>query len=55
MAVALFTFKGQQKEDLTFGKGEKIEVLKSKPDNKWCYGRCGERKGWLPKNYISFI
>lgn len=51
-AVALYDFTGQEEGDLSFKKGDRIEVLKKPPGEEWWVGKIGLRQGILPKNYV---
>ncbi|KAH8917352.1 DUF500-domain-containing protein [Atractiella rhizophila] len=52
MAIALFDFAGVEAGDLSFKKGDVIEVVE-KGDEEWWTGKVGERKGIFPKNYTK--
>ncbi|ORY79094.1 hypothetical protein BCR37DRAFT_104175 [Protomyces lactucae-debilis] len=50
--TALFTFDGQQPDDLSFVKGDVIEILDRTDDPEaWWRGRCQGRVGLFPGNY----
>lgn len=51
---ALYTFKGETWEDLSFQEGAKITVL-SKLSDDWLYGECEGRRGQFPANYVDKI
>ncbi|KAL7753545.1 hypothetical protein RI367_001320 [Sorochytrium milnesiophthora] len=54
MAVALFDFAGEQDGDLAFSKGDLIVVVKkSESTNEWWTGRCHNKEGVFPANYVQ--
>ncbi|KAF7383356.1 hypothetical protein HZH66_012706 [Vespula vulgaris] len=54
VVVALYPFKGEAMEDLTFEEGAKIKVL-SRLSDDWLYGEYKGRKGQFPTNYVNRI
>ncbi|XP_028397837.1 tyrosine-protein kinase Tec-like [Dendronephthya gigantea] len=50
--VALYSFKGQESDDLSFEKGDEFTILKCEGEH-WCLAkdRYG-RKGYIPVNYV---
>ncbi|CAG8617124.1 4335_t:CDS:2 [Paraglomus brasilianum] len=52
--IALFDFKAVRKNDLSFKKGDIIEVLeKGNGDNSWWIGRLNGQVGEFPGNYVK--
>lgn len=51
-ALALYEFTGQEDGDLSFKKGDRIDILRKPPGEEWWVGRIGLRQGILPKNYV---
>lgn len=51
-AVALYDFVGQEEGDLSFKKGDRIEILQKPPGEEWWVGKLGLNEGILPKNYV---
>lgn len=55
-AVALYSFKGEQKGDLSFRKGDIISIIKrSESQDDWWTGRINDRKGIFPGNYVELV
>jgi hypothetical protein len=51
MWQAIYDFIGEEEGDLTFTRGEAIEVLSK--DGDWWMGRVGEKQGIFPGNYVQ--
>ena len=49
--VALYSFCGEQPGDLSFQKGERIEILNH--DGDWWEGRLGNIVGLFPRNHVA--
>ena len=47
---AIYDFIGEEEGDLTFSRGEIIEVLDKAGD--WWVGRVGDKQGIFPGNYV---
>lgn len=55
-AIALYTFKGEQSGDLSFKKGDVIDILqKSATSDDWWTGRNNGSTGIFPANYVELI
>lgn len=55
-AVALYTFNGEQSGDLSFKKGDVINITKrSDSKDDWWSGAIGGREGIFPANYVDVI
>ncbi|KAG7201341.1 hypothetical protein KM043_004111 [Ampulex compressa] len=54
VVTAMYSFKAETVEDLSFEEGAKITVL-SRLSDEWLYGECGGRKGQFPANYVSKV
>lgn len=54
IVTAIYSFKGETPEDLTFNEGAKITVL-SRLSQDWYYGEYDGRKGQFPINYVNRI
>lgn len=55
-AIALYTFKGEQAGDLSFKKGDVIDILKkSDTTDDWWTGRNNGLTGIFPANYVELI
>jgi len=50
-ATALFDFDGDQPGDLSFKKGEVIDLISF--DDTWWEGFIGDRIGCFPRNYVQ--
>lgn len=55
-AIALYTFKGEQSGDLSFKKGDVIDILKkSETTDDWWTGSNNGSTGIFPANYVELI
>lgn len=55
-AVALYSFAGEEADDLPFRKGDVITILKkSESQNDWWTGRVNGREGIFPANYVELV
>lgn len=55
-AVALYTFSGEQEGDLSFKKGDVINITKrSDSKDDWWSGTIGGQEGIFPANYVDVI
>lgn len=52
--VALYDYDARSDDDLTFRKGDKLEILNSK-DGDWWFARSQQTgvEGYLPSNYVA--
>ena len=52
--VALYDYEARTSEDLSFQKGEQLEILND-TQGDWWYARSkhGEREGYIPSNYVA--
>ncbi|CDK29451.1 unnamed protein product [Kuraishia capsulata CBS 1993] len=50
-AVAIYDYKTSRKSELALIKGEELEILE-KPTKNWWIGRCHDKKGKFPSNYV---
>ena len=53
LALALFNFSGEKKNQMSFTKEDLILVVKT--SEKWFYAEKGEKRGWVPHNYVSIL
>ncbi|KAM3931536.1 nephrocystin-1 [Leptodactylus fuscus] len=51
--ITLGHFQAQQKEDLTFQKGEVLQILDKKPDGWWVAQNSKGVQGLVPKTYLQ--
>ncbi|PKC04219.1 hypothetical protein RhiirA5_276931 [Rhizophagus irregularis] len=52
--TAMFDFEGKEENDLSFKKGDKIEVLeRGDGPNDWWVGRVNNTVGEFPGNYVK--
>ena len=49
--MALYPYESGEPGDLTFAAGDIIKVTKA--DGDWWTGKCGEREGVFPNNYVQ--
>jgi len=52
LVVATFSYSANKAEELTFNKGQLIEVIKKKT-NGWWMGKLGTSEGWVPSNFLE--
>lgn len=53
-AKALFTFSGKSEKELSFKKGDVIDLTHS-VDQNWLEGKLGDSKGIFPKAYVKVL
>lgn len=49
---AIFTFKGENNDELCFKKGDIITITQ-REDGGWWEGTLEEKTGWFPSNYVK--
>lgn len=55
-AVALYSFQGEERGDLSFRKGDVITIIKkSDSQNDWWTGRVNGLEGIFPANYVELV
>lgn len=52
-AVALFDFKGEAKDELSFRKGALLNVMNTNVDKQWCKAELNATAGLVPKVYLK--
>ncbi|XP_061556532.1 GRB2 related adaptor protein a isoform X1 [Phycodurus eques] len=52
-AVALYTFRATEGDELSFNKGELLKITNMEDDPNWYTAELHNRKGFVPKNYIN--
>lgn len=52
--VALYDFNAEEAGELSFKKGDTIELLEN-PTADWTLGQMGDRKGLIPMPYVKFL
>ena len=56
LAQTLYNFKGEQKCDLEFRKGQVIQVItRTESQNDWWEGKLEDRIGIFPANYVKMM
>lgn len=53
-AVARYRYTSRRADELGLEKGEEIIVLEKEGDG-WWRGKCGNKEGWFPANYVEEI
>uniref|UniRef100_A0A3P8YKR1 GRB2 related adaptor protein b n=2 Tax=Esox lucius TaxID=8010 RepID=A0A3P8YKR1_ESOLU len=54
-AVAVFSFRSTERDELSFQKGEILKVTEMDEDPNWMMAELHGRKGYVPENYISVL
>ncbi|CAG02685.1 unnamed protein product [Tetraodon nigroviridis] len=52
-AVALYTFRATEGDELSFNKGDVLKITNMEDDPNWYTAELHNRKGFVPKNYIN--
>uniref|UniRef100_W5MF98 GRB2 related adaptor protein b n=2 Tax=Lepisosteus oculatus TaxID=7918 RepID=W5MF98_LEPOC len=52
-AIALYTFKATEGDELSFQKGDVLMITNMEDDPNWYTAELRGRKGYVPKNYIN--
>ncbi|XP_029945679.1 GRB2 related adaptor protein a [Salarias fasciatus] len=52
-AVALYTFRATESDELSFNKGDLLKITNMEDDPNWYTAELHNRKGFVPKNYIN--
>ncbi|KAL0992521.1 hypothetical protein UPYG_G00094440 [Umbra pygmaea] len=52
-AVALYSFRATEGDELSFNKGDILKVVNMEDDPNWFTAELYSRKGYVPKNYIN--
>lgn len=53
-AIALYDFTAQEEAELSFRKGEELELLEE-PRDDWTECRIGQRRGLIPMPYVRLL
>lgn len=51
-ALAIYDFEGERPEDLSFSRGETVEILRT-DDSGWWTGKLGNKIGTFPYNFVQ--
>ena len=54
-ARALYDYTGRDDRELSFKRGDIVEVIKKTPDGHWWDGLCGNKRGFIPVAYVETI
>ncbi|XP_071000673.1 GRB2-related adapter protein-like [Oncorhynchus clarkii lewisi] len=54
-AVAVFSFRAKERDELSFQKGEILKVTEMDEDPNWMMAELHGRRGYVPENYISLL
>ncbi|XP_014047861.1 GRB2-related adapter protein [Salmo salar] len=54
-AVAVFSFRATERDELSFQKGEILKVTEMDEDPNWMMAELHGRRGYVPENYISLL
>jgi hypothetical protein len=52
---ALYGYKARSVDQLTFHKGDIMEILIYRPKGKWWFAKLGDKKGWVPHNFVRSV
>jgi len=52
--VAMFPFTKRLKDELTFEKGDHLDILNTRNSNWWMVSRKG-REGYIPSQYVAKV
>jgi hypothetical protein len=52
---ALYAYTARSVDQLSFRKGDTLEILIYRPKGKWWFARLGENKGWIPHNFVKVV
>ncbi|XP_035470884.1 GRB2 related adaptor protein a isoform X2 [Scophthalmus maximus] len=52
-ALALYTFRATEGDELSFNKGDLLKITNMEDDPNWYTAELHNRKGFVPKNYIN--
>ena len=53
-AIAKYKYCGSREDELSLEKGDAVVVMEKEADG-WWRGRCGNRIGWFPFNYVEEV
>lgn len=54
-AVALHDYTARSDKELSFKRGDSLQVIEKTPDNNWWDGFVGEKRGFIPVAYIEIL
>ncbi|XP_041701101.1 GRB2-related adapter protein-like isoform X1 [Coregonus clupeaformis] len=54
-AVAVFSFRATERDELSFQKGEILKVTEMDEDPNWMMAELHGKRGYVPENYISLL
>jgi hypothetical protein len=54
-AKALFDYNARNDEELTFKKGDLLQIIERTPDGNWWDGFIGRKRGYIPVAYVEII
>ncbi|XP_071029676.1 GRB2-related adapter protein-like [Oncorhynchus clarkii lewisi] len=52
-AMALYSFRATEGDELSFNKGDVLKVINMEDDPNWYTAELNNKKGYVPKNYIN--
>jgi hypothetical protein len=52
---AVFSYKARSVDQLSFQKGDIMEILIFRPKGKWWFARLEDKKGWIPHNFVKIF
>ncbi|CAF1320545.1 unnamed protein product [Adineta ricciae] len=53
VVTALYPFKAQNTDELSFAKGDVIIITQAPTDGGWWEGTLDGKTGWFPSNYVE--
>lgn len=52
-AIAIYSYNARREDQLTFAKGDHLEILLQPSGKKWWFAKMNKKKGWIPHNYVQ--
>lgn len=55
MVKALYNYTARSTDQLSFSKGDLMEIVMYRPKGKWWLAKLNEKKGWIPHNFVKAV